>query len=60
MQELSDYEKCLPQFSLFVLFQGSHLAWESYKLDNYVQKLAESVFNYQEKVSVCLNQRVNS
>lgn len=24
--------------------------WESYKLDPYVQRLAESVFNYQEKV----------
>ncbi|XP_030854690.1 cytoplasmic dynein 1 heavy chain 1 [Strongylocentrotus purpuratus] len=30
--------------------EGSHLAWESYKLDNYVQKLSEAVFNYQEKV----------
>ena len=27
-----------------------HLVWESYKLDPYVQKLAESVFNFQEKV----------
>ena len=26
------------------------LVWESYKLDPYVQKLAEAVFNYQEKV----------
>lgn len=24
--------------------------WESYKLDPYVQKLAEAVFNFQEKV----------
>ena len=29
---------------------GSHLVWESYKLDPYVQKLAEMVFGYQEKV----------
>jgi len=26
------------------------LVWESYKLDPYVQKLAEAVFNFQEKV----------
>ena len=30
--------------------EGSHLVWESYKLDPYVQKLAEMVFGYQEKV----------
>ncbi|XP_072172912.1 cytoplasmic dynein 1 heavy chain 1-like [Diadema setosum] len=33
-----------------LISEGAHLAWESYKLDNYVQKLAEAVFNYQEKV----------
>ena len=32
--------------------EGIHLVWESYKLDPYVQKLAESVFNFQEKVGV--------
>ena len=26
------------------------LMWESYKLDPYVQRLAEAIFNYQEKV----------
>jgi len=26
------------------------LVWESYKLDPYVQRLAEAVFNFQEKV----------
>lgn len=30
--------------------QGIGLVWESYKLDPYVQRLAEAVFNYQEKV----------
>ncbi len=30
--------------------QGIGLVWESYKLDPYVQRLAESVFNFQEKV----------
>jgi dynein heavy chain 1 len=30
--------------------EGIHLVWESYKLDPYVQRLAESVFNFQEKV----------
>ena len=27
--------------------EGTHLVWESYKLDPYVQRLAESVFNFQ-------------
>ena len=26
--------------------------WESYKLDPYVQRLADTIFNFQEKVSV--------
>ena len=30
--------------------QGVQLVWESYKLDPYVQRLAESVFLFQEKV----------
>lgn len=34
----------------FVL-QGMSLVWESYKLDPYVQRLAECVFSFQEKVS---------
>ena len=33
-----------------MLSQGIQLVWESYKLDPYVQKLAEHVFNFQEKV----------
>lgn len=32
--------------------EGITLVWESYKLDPYVQRLAETVFNFQEKVSV--------
>jgi len=34
--------------------EGITLVWESYKLDPYVQRLAETVFNFQEKVSVTL------
>ncbi|XP_016418464.1 cytoplasmic dynein 1 heavy chain 1-like [Sinocyclocheilus rhinocerous] len=30
--------------------EGISLVWESYKLDPYVQRLAETVFNFQEKV----------
>ncbi|XP_047193613.1 cytoplasmic dynein 1 heavy chain 1 isoform X1 [Scophthalmus maximus] len=30
--------------------EGITLGWESYKLDPYVQRLAETVFNFQEKV----------
>ncbi|CAG10419.1 unnamed protein product, partial [Tetraodon nigroviridis] len=30
--------------------EGITLVWESYKLDPYVQRLAETVFNFQEKV----------
>jgi dynein heavy chain 1 len=33
-----------------LLTEGVGLVWESYKLDPYVQRLAESVFNFQEKV----------
>ena len=33
-----------------LIAEGIGLVWESYKLDPYVQKLAESVFNFQEKV----------
>ena len=36
------------------LFQGMSLVWESYKLDPYVQRLAECVFNFQEKVRTYL------
>jgi dynein heavy chain 1 len=36
---------------IYLLFQGIGLVWESYKLDPYVQRLAEAVFNFQEKVS---------
>jgi hypothetical protein len=32
------------------MLQGVALVWESYKLDPYVQRLAEAVFNFQEKV----------
>ena len=31
--------------------QGCALVWESYKLDPYVQRLADTVFNFQEKVT---------
>uniref|UniRef100_A0A0L8I729 Dynein heavy chain, cytosolic n=1 Tax=Octopus bimaculoides TaxID=37653 RepID=A0A0L8I729_OCTBM len=33
-----------------LISEGVALVWESYKLDPYVQKLAETVFNFQEKV----------
>ncbi|XP_022096690.1 cytoplasmic dynein 1 heavy chain 1-like isoform X2 [Acanthaster planci] len=33
-----------------LIAEGVGLVWESYKLDPYVQKLAEAVFNFQEKV----------
>ena len=36
--------------SAWLFLQGMVLVWESYKLDPYVQKLAEAVFNFQEKV----------
>jgi dynein heavy chain 1 len=32
------------------ILQGIALVWESYKLDPYVQRLAEAVFSFQEKV----------
>jgi len=32
--------------------QGVSLVWESYKLDPYVQRLADTDFNFQEKVSL--------
>lgn len=35
-----------------LITEGVTLVWESYKLDPYVQRLAETVFNFQEKVSV--------
>lgn len=34
-----------------LITEGITLVWESYKLDPYVQRLAETVFNFQEKVS---------
>ncbi|KAG1662035.1 Dynein heavy chain, cytoplasmic [Nymphon striatum] len=33
-----------------LISEGIGLVWESYKLDQYVQRLAENVFNFQEKV----------
>ncbi|XP_023932000.1 cytoplasmic dynein 1 heavy chain 1-like, partial [Lingula anatina] len=33
-----------------LISEGINLVWESYKLDPYVQRLAENVFNFQEKV----------
>ncbi|KAH0500472.1 Cytoplasmic dynein 1 heavy chain 1 [Microtus ochrogaster] len=35
-----------------LIAEGIALVWESYKLDPYVQRLAETVFNFQEKVGV--------
>ncbi|XP_028677485.1 cytoplasmic dynein 1 heavy chain 1 isoform X2 [Erpetoichthys calabaricus] len=37
------------EVQLFIT-EGITLVWESYKLDPYVQRLAETVFNFQEKV----------
>ena len=33
-----------------MITEGCNLTWESYKLDNYVQKFSTSVFNFHEKV----------
>ncbi|XP_001636057.2 cytoplasmic dynein 1 heavy chain 1 isoform X2 [Nematostella vectensis] len=38
-----------------LISEGIGLVWESYKLDPYVQKLAEAVFNFQEKVDDLLS-----
>lgn len=35
-----------------LITEGITLVWESYKLDPYVQRLAETVFNFQEKVGM--------
>ncbi|MEQ2204971.1 Cytoplasmic dynein 1 heavy chain 1, partial [Xenoophorus captivus] len=35
-----------------LITEGITLVWESYKLDPYVQRLAETVFNFQEKVKM--------
>ncbi|RWS14208.1 Dynein heavy chain: cytoplasmic-like protein [Dinothrombium tinctorium] len=37
-----------------LLCEGVSLVWESYKLDHYVQKLAETILNFQEKVDELL------
>ena len=41
--------------NVLLCLQGMVLVWESYKLDPYVQKLAEAVFNFQEKVLILNN-----
>ena len=33
-----------------LIIEGTNLVWESYKLDPYVGRYAESVVNFQEKV----------
>lgn len=33
-----------------LIMEGVHLAWDSYKLDPYVQRLAETVFLFHERV----------
>ncbi|CAG2102482.1 unnamed protein product, partial [Medioppia subpectinata] len=38
-----------------LIAEGVSLVWESYKRDSYVQRLAESVFNFQEKVDELLD-----
>ena len=38
-----------------LICEGVSLVWESYKRDSYVQRLAESVFNFQEKVDELLD-----
>ncbi|KAL3873221.1 hypothetical protein ACJMK2_036362 [Sinanodonta woodiana] len=35
--------------------EGVQLVWESYKLDPYVQRLAETIFNFQDKVDDLLS-----
>ena len=39
-----------PYFWQNTIAEGMGLVWESYKLDPYVQRLAEIVFHFQEKV----------
>ena len=38
------------EFTFNFFSQGINLVWESYKLDTYVQRLAEAIFNFQEKM----------
>ena len=39
------------------MLQGIALVWESYKLDPYVQKLADGVLNLQEKVPTIIRDK---
>ena len=52
LESENQFEHLIGQEATFCIdfFQGVQLVWESYKLDPYVQKLAEAVFNFQEKV----------
>ena len=34
--------------------QGIDVTWESYKLEAYTQKFAETIFDFEEKVCVCV------
>lgn len=42
------------QINVCVSLQGMVLTWDNYRLDTYVQKLADAVFNHQEKVGIML------
>ncbi|EDO25962.1 predicted protein, partial [Nematostella vectensis] len=56
LYEVEDEEKRAPhRYYSSDRPQGIGLVWESYKLDPYVQKLAEAVFNFQEKVDDLLS-----
>ena len=35
--------------------EGNQLTWESYKLESYVQKFSECIFNFQERVDDVLS-----
>lgn len=51
VQLLPTLHNVIINISECLMWQGMSLVWESYKLDPYVQKLAEYVFGFQEKVS---------
>lgn len=36
--------------TMVYIYTGTHMVWESYKLDPYVQRFAEQVFQFSEKV----------
>ena len=55
-EDLIRYYTLVPAlFYTLPVLQGGGLTWESYKLDPYVQRLADTVFAFQEKVTIVLS-----